>query len=79
MKRIAVMCAIAMAALGVVTATGCVRVALPEPRQTTDSDEIAREGATELTASINMGAGRLKVSGGAAGAMDATYVYTDEE
>lgn len=79
MKRIAVMCAIAMAALGVVTATGCVRVALPEPRQTTDSDEIAREGATELTASISMGAGRLKVSGGAAGAMDATYVYTDEE
>lgn len=79
MKRIAAMCALAMAALGVVATTGCVRVELPEPRQTSESDQLAREGATELTASINMGAGQLRVSGGASGAMDATYVFTDEE
>lgn len=79
MRRMVVTGAIALAALGVVTASGCVRVELPAPQQTSAGDEIARDGAAGLTASISMGAGQLSVSGGATGAMDATYVFSDEE
>jgi len=78
MRRMTVACAIAMAALTAVTASGCVRVELPEPRQGTANDHITRDGATELTASINMGAGRLTVTGGADDLMDATYEFSDE-
>ncbi|MHB1136230.1 MAG: toast rack family protein [Coriobacteriia bacterium] len=78
MRRMTVACAIATAALTAVTASGCVRVELPEPQQGTADDHITRDGATELTASIDMGAGRLTVTGGADDLMDATYEFSDE-
>lgn len=78
MRRITVTTVIAMAALTALTASGCVRVELQEPQRGTASDRITRDGATELTASIHMGAGRLNVTGGADDVMDAAFEFSDE-
>jgi hypothetical protein len=72
----------ALATLAVSTliaAAGCVQVEIPMPETTSDSDSIGSGGASELVASIEMGAGRLTVTGGASGAMDADYDFTDTD
>ena len=62
-------------ALALVTATGCVRVELPDPGYETRTERVNAGSATALEVEIDMGAGQLDVSGGAAGAMDATFEY----
>lgn len=80
MRRITIVCSLALIALAAVALTGCVRVELPRADEAgTDSDSIAPEGATELTASISMGAGKLSITGGADGVMDATYDFSNYE
>lgn len=65
-------------AAALIAASGCVRVELPVPEYTSDTDTISRDGATELVATIDMGAGQLRVSGGASGVMDADFEFSDE-
>lgn len=68
--------ALAIAA-ALLASAGCVRVSIPMPETTTDSDTVDAGSATELVASIEMGAGRLTVTGGADAAMEADYDFTD--
>lgn len=80
MRRITIICTLALVMLTAVALTGCVRVELPDAGEaTTESDSIAPQGATELSVTIRMGAGRLNVTGGADGVMDATYEFSDAE
>ncbi|MBN2848806.1 MAG: hypothetical protein JXP72_10230 [Coriobacteriia bacterium] len=69
----------ALAVCALIAATGCVQVEIPVPEAASDSDSIDAGGATELVASVEMGAGRLAITGGASGAMDADYDFTDAE
>jgi hypothetical protein len=62
-----------------VAGTGCVRVELPAVEIENDTDRIALDDASELVVSIEMGAGQLSVAGGADGAMDAEYEFTNRE
>ncbi|MBN2841178.1 MAG: hypothetical protein JXP37_09525 [Coriobacteriia bacterium] len=78
MHKTSVVCALVLAVLTAATATGCVRVELPDTTQGTANDRITRDDATRLTASIEMGAGRLRVTGGADDLMDGTYVYSND-
>jgi len=66
--------ALAMGAVLVATA-GCVRVELPEDEYQSASEQIEVGEATELEASIDMAAGKLTVTGGAAGAVDADFDF----
>jgi hypothetical protein len=81
MKKARGACTAAALALGliVVATVGCVRVELPEAEYSTASDRIEPGDATELTASIDMGAGKLSVAGGTEDAMEAEYVFTRAE
>jgi len=74
MRRIAVA---GLAVFTLIVAAGCVQVEIPVPETTSDSDSIDAGGADELVATIEMGAGRLAITGGASGAMDAEYDFTD--
>lgn len=67
-----------LAAAALLATTGCVRVDLPAVEVGSDSDRISLEGASELAAEFEMGAGQLTIGGGADGAMEADYEYTDD-
>lgn len=64
--------------LVLITAVGCVRVELPEPGYETTDESLSAGAATEITASIDMGAGELDVTGdaGAGKVMEATFEYS---
>lgn len=68
----------AAALLVAMTATaGCVRVPLADGGFTSIDKSVQAEGATELKATIQMGAGVLKVKGGAADLLNATFDFSD--
>jgi hypothetical protein len=56
---------------------GCVRVELPKPDYTESGRSVQVEGAEKVSASFEMGAGTLAISGGGTELMDATFGYTD--
>lgn len=62
-----------------VAGTGCVRVELPAVEIENDTDRIALGEASELVALVEMGAGQLSITGGADGAMDAGYEFSNNE
>lgn len=78
MKRILSVTGAALLGLALLATTGCVRVELEEGGYNTDKKTVAAEGATEVEAEINMGAGELDVSGGAAELMDAEFDYSHD-
>lgn len=65
-----------IAGLALVAAAGCVRVELPEAEYESASEQIEIADATELDASIDMAAGRLVVTGGGVGALDADFDFS---
>jgi hypothetical protein len=60
-------------------AGGCVRVELPDRGYTIDTDAVDAGDAERVTATIEMGAGKLSVSGGATGVMDGQYEYSSAQ
>jgi hypothetical protein len=64
--------------LALVISVGCVRVELPDPGYETKTETVDAGAATEVTASIDMGAGELDVTGGATGLMKGTFEYSPE-
>lgn len=62
--------------LALAVTAGCVRVELPAAEYSSDTDRVAAEGAEEVVASIDMGAGKLTVSGGADELMEAEYDFS---
>ena len=67
--------ALAIAAL--MASAGCVRVAIPVPESVSDTDRIEMDDAESLSATIEMGAGQLTVTGGTDALMDADFRFTD--
>lgn len=78
-KRAARMCAVIALGLVASVMVGCVRVEMPAAAYTTDSDRITAGDATELTAAIDMGAGKLSIAGGAGELMAGEYEFTRAE
>jgi hypothetical protein len=68
-----------LVAAGLLMTTGCVRVEIPMGESRSDSDQIDADGASELVASIDMGAGKLSVSGGGGELMEAEYDFSRTE
>lgn len=64
--------------LVLVTTAGCVRVELPEPKYETADEAVNAGTATEIRASLDMGAGELHVSGTAPSGkvMEAAFEYS---
>jgi len=69
--------AAATLATGLLAGTGCVRVELPRPEYSTTSESVQLQGAEEVRASIEMGAGQLSIDGGGTALMDAKFGYSD--
>lgn len=67
--------ALAIAAL--MASAGCVRVAIPVPESVSDTDRIEMDDTESLSATIEMGAGQLTVTGGTDALMDADFRFTD--
>ncbi len=65
-----------LASLALVATAGCVRVELPEGEYESASEVIESGDATELAVSIDMAAGKLTVTGGAEGALDAGFDFS---
>lgn len=59
-----------------VASAGCVRVELPEDEAQSATEHVEAGDATALDAAIDMGAGKLVVTGDADGAMDADFDYS---
>lgn len=64
------------AGLALVATAGCVRVELPEGEYESATEQMPLGDAEELDVSIDMMAGRLDVSGGADGALDADFDFS---
>lgn len=64
------------AGLALVAAAGCVRVELPEGVYESAAEQVPAGDAAELDVSIGMAAGKLVVTGGAEGALDADFDFS---
>lgn len=61
--------------LALIASAGCVRVELEDGGYDTTTERVEAEGATEVEASIDMGAGKLSVTGGADDVMNAEFEF----
>jgi len=75
--RIMRVVAAATLATGLLVSAGCVRVELPNPAYSTTTENVQLQGAEEVRASFEMGAGQLSIDGGGTGLMDAKFGYSD--
>lgn len=75
--RIARALAVSVLGLALVASTGCVRVELENGGYDTTTERVSAEGATEVEASLDMGAGQLNVTGGADDLMNAEFEFSD--
>jgi hypothetical protein len=68
--------AVVTAGLALVATAGCVRVELPEGEYESTTEQVDIADATEIDASVDMAAGKLEVTGGAVGALDADFDFS---
>lgn len=77
MKRTVRLIGATLAVATLVASAGCVRIQLPVSESASDTDRIELGDAESVMAIIEMGAGKLAVTGGTDALMDAEFRFTD--